>query len=88
VLEGKNVNLRITDKEDLPLVAEWLDNPEFYGQYSSPMQRTRTEIERAFERSSSEFTQFIIEKKDETKIGFVYHDLRGGSNGNRLCRAS
>jgi RimJ/RimL family protein N-acetyltransferase len=78
LLEGKNVNLRITEKEDLPLVAEWLDNPEFYGQYSSPMQRTRTEIERAFERSSSEFTQFIIEKKDGTKIGFVYHDLKGG----------
>jgi RimJ/RimL family protein N-acetyltransferase len=78
LLEGKNVNLRITEKEDLPLVAEWLNNSEFYGQYSSPMQRTGIEVERAFERSSSEFRQFIIEKKDSTRIGLVYHDLKGG----------
>ena len=72
------MNLRVTEKEDLPLVAEWLNNSEFYGQYSSPTQRTRTEIEKAFERSSSEFRQFIIEKKNSTRIGFVYHDLKGG----------
>jgi ribosomal-protein-alanine N-acetyltransferase len=78
LLEGNIVNLRVTEKEDLPLVAEWLNNPEFYGQYFSPIQRTRAEMEKALERGPSEFKQFMIEKKDGTKIGFVYHDLKGG----------
>jgi len=33
LLEGKNVNLRKTEKEDVPLLAEWVNNPEFEGQY-------------------------------------------------------
>jgi RimJ/RimL family protein N-acetyltransferase len=71
LLEGKNVNLRLMEKEDIPLVIEWLNNPEFYGRYFSPIQRTKTEMEKAPESSPSEFKQFIVEKKDGTKIGFI-----------------
>ena len=43
MLEGKNVNLRIREKEDLPLIAEWVNNPEFWGEffhlYRGPEQR-------------------------------------------------
>jgi hypothetical protein len=77
LLVGKSVNLRVIEREDLPLITECLNNPEFYGQYSSPLQRTRAKMEKAFESSSSEFKQFVIEKKDGIKIGFVYHDLKG-----------
>jgi RimJ/RimL family protein N-acetyltransferase len=76
LLEGKNVNLRIVEKEDLPLIAEWMNNPEFWGQYFSPIQRTRTQMEKAFESNSLdplEYRQFIIEKKDGTKIGGIAH---------------
>jgi RimJ/RimL family protein N-acetyltransferase len=73
LLEGKNVNLRVMEKEDIPLMTEWLNNPEFYGRYFSPIQRTKTEMEKALESSPSEFKQFIIEKKDGTKIGFIAH---------------
>ena len=34
VLEGKNVNLRVVEKEDLPLVAEWENNIGFIGEYN------------------------------------------------------
>jgi RimJ/RimL family protein N-acetyltransferase len=71
LLEGKTVNLRIMEKEDIPLVLEWLNNPEFYRQYFSPIQRSKMEMEKAFESSSMEFKQFIVEKKDGTKIGFI-----------------
>jgi RimJ/RimL family protein N-acetyltransferase len=61
------------EKEDLPLVTEWFNNPELGGEYFSPMQRTRTEMEKSFESSPSEIRRFIIEKKDGTKIGFIQH---------------
>ncbi len=71
VLEGKTVNLRIMEKEDLPLYAEWVNNPEFLGEHFFPTQRSRVEIEKAFEPSLQEWKDFIIEKKDGTRIGFI-----------------
>jgi RimJ/RimL family protein N-acetyltransferase len=35
-LEGKNVNLRVMEKEDLPLLQEWMNNPEFMGEFQPP----------------------------------------------------
>jgi hypothetical protein len=45
LLEGKLVNLRITEKEDLPLFAEWVNKPEFLGEYNPLRQLSRTEVE-------------------------------------------
>jgi RimJ/RimL family protein N-acetyltransferase len=75
LLEGKNVRLRVVEKEDLPLVAEWMNNLEFWGQCFSPIQRTRAQIEKTFENPLDplEYRQFIIEKKDGTKIGGMVH---------------
>jgi ribosomal-protein-alanine N-acetyltransferase len=73
LLEGRTVNLRVMEKEDLPLVTEWFNSPELGGEYFSPIQRTRTEMEKSFESSPSEIRRFIIEKKDGTKIGFIQH---------------
>ena len=73
MLEGKNVKLRVVEKEDLPLITEWMNNPEFWGPYFSPIQRTRTEMEKTFESNPLEYRQFIIEKKDGTKIGGIAH---------------
>jgi len=71
LLEGKNVNLRVAEKEDVPLLEEWMNNPEFWGQYFSPLQRTRADIERIFENNPLETKIFIVEKKDGTKIGLI-----------------
>jgi len=73
LLEGKTVNLRVMDKEDLPLFTEWFNNsnPEFLGEYFSPFQRSRTELEKMFESSPFEEKVFFIEKKDGTKIGYI-----------------
>ena len=38
LLEGKNVNLRVTEKEDLPLLAEWFSKPEVLGEYEGQRQ--------------------------------------------------
>ena len=74
MLEGKNVNLRIMEKEDLPLFAEWYNNPQFMGEALFPTQRSMAETERAFlEPNPHESKRFIIEKKDGTKIGTISH---------------
>jgi len=33
LLEGKTVNLRVVEKEDLPLLLEWFNNPEVTGEF-------------------------------------------------------
>jgi RimJ/RimL family protein N-acetyltransferase len=74
LLEGKNLNLRIVEKEDLPLVAEWFNDPNFSGRFDPiDSQQSRTEIEKKYGNLSSEEKWFIIEKKDGTKIGFIGH---------------
>jgi RimJ/RimL family protein N-acetyltransferase len=74
LLEGKNVNLRVMEKEDLPLFTEWFNNPEFNGELFAPVQRSRAEIEKSYsEPSPFEGKRFIIEKKDGTKIGWIVH---------------
>ena len=73
MLEGKNANLRVMEKEDLPLFAEWINKPEFIGEYNPLRQLSRTEIEKGYEKSSLEQGEFIIEKKDGSKIGYIWH---------------
>ena len=73
MLEGKNVNLRIEEKEDLPLVAEQLNNLDFFGEYNPLMQMSKADLEKRFEISSPEEKWFFIEKKDGSKIGNIGH---------------
>ena len=72
MLEGKNVNLRIIEKEDLPLFAEWINKPEVFGEYNPLHQMSKTEAEKMLE-TPIELKPFIIEKKEGSKIGFIAH---------------
>ena len=60
------------EKEDLPLLAEWFNKPEVFGEYNPLHQVSRTEAEKMFENPHEE-KSFIIEKKDGSKIGFIGH---------------
>jgi RimJ/RimL family protein N-acetyltransferase len=77
LLEGKNVNLRVAEREDIPLYSEWTNNPEFFGEFEWFPQRSRAEQEKAYDALTSDFKTFFIEKKDGTKIGYVVHFLTG-----------
>ena len=71
MLEGKNVNLRIVEKEDLSLYAEWVNDPNFFGEYNPIEQMTKTDMERHYDSTPQENMKFFVEKKDGTKIGVV-----------------
>jgi RimJ/RimL family protein N-acetyltransferase len=73
LLEGKNVNLRVVEKEDLPLVAGWFSNPEFFSVYTPLLQMSKADLEKAYEKRSLERKDFLIEKKDGSKIGYIQH---------------
>jgi RimJ/RimL family protein N-acetyltransferase len=78
LLEGKKVNLRIVENEDLPLVAEWFNNLEFNGEYDPlDAQLSRVEVEKKYSELGPETRWFIIEKKDGSKIGFIGHFVVG-----------
>jgi RimJ/RimL family protein N-acetyltransferase len=77
LLEGKTVNLRIMEKEDIPLFSEWYNNLEFFGEFEWLPQRSRAEHEKRYDAPTSDFKTFFIEKTDGTKIGYVVHFLNG-----------
>ena len=73
MLEGKTVNLRLVEKEDLPTISEWLNKPEVFGEYNPLIQVSRTEIEKDYEKRSFEQTEFFIEGKDGSRLGYIWH---------------
>jgi ribosomal-protein-alanine N-acetyltransferase len=78
LLEGTTVNLRVVEKEDFLMVAEWFNNPEFSGEYD-PLdeQQSRVDIEKRYENRGPDQKWFIIEKKDGTAIGFAGSSVVG-----------
>ena len=77
MLEGKTVNLRLVEREDLPLLIDWNSNSEFYGEYSPLRQFSRAEWEKRCDNLTADTKWFFIEKKDGTKIGEIGHNMLG-----------
>jgi len=77
LLEGKNVNLRIIEKEDLSLVKDWVNNLDFGGEYEPVIQETLADVEKEYSRLNGG-QWFFVEKKDGSKLGYVAHYLAAG----------
>ena len=76
MLEGKRVNLRIMEKENVPLLVEWFNNLGFQGEYFPILQKSKTQAIQEFENPSPVqvamgHSEFMIEKKDGTRIGHI-----------------
>jgi RimJ/RimL family protein N-acetyltransferase len=69
MLEGKSVNLRIMEKEDLPFYLKWVNDPDFFGEYNPLEQKTKTEMEKDYDTAPPEKKRFFIERKDGIRIG-------------------
>jgi hypothetical protein len=44
LLEGKTVNLRVMEKEDLPSYVNWVNDPGFFGEFNPLEQTTKEEV--------------------------------------------
>ncbi len=81
LLEGKVVDLRVLEREDLARFGEWVNNPDFYGEYDILEQRAKSEIEKKFENSRPETWKSLILKKDGTGIGIISEELHSDYGG-------
>jgi RimJ/RimL family protein N-acetyltransferase len=77
LLKGKLVNLRLMERTDLPLVSEWVNNPEFGGEFEPLEQVTLREMERWFDNLRAEEKWFIIERKEGSKVGQIFYTPSG-----------
>ncbi|MBY8998890.1 MAG: GNAT family N-acetyltransferase [Candidatus Thorarchaeota archaeon] len=76
MLEGKRINLRIIEKEDLEIYNKWINDINFVGEFIFIRQQSLLETEkRMFGEHSADNASFIMEKKDGTRIGVVLHFL-------------
>ncbi len=73
LLAGTTVNLRLMEKEELRILADWLNDPEFMTEYET--QETVADLQKSFSRAGSQW--FFIEQKDGTKIGWAAKYLEG-----------
>ena len=71
------MNLRIVEREDLPLLIDWNSNSEYYGEFTPLSQRSKTEWEKRYDNLTADTKWFFIEKKDSTKIGEIGHFMFG-----------
>jgi len=79
LLEGKKVNLRILEKEDIPTYAAWMNNQEFVGEFFLAPQLSVSHIEKRLSEPSPDSALFIIESKKATKSGWItYFETRYG----------
>ena len=77
MLQGKNVNLRLMEREDVDFIVQ-LRNDLDSNVYVSVKQMSKAEIMKEFDNPGplalmTERTRFIIEKKDGAKIGYMTH---------------
>jgi RimJ/RimL family protein N-acetyltransferase len=80
LLEGKNIRLKLGDKEDLDFFVGFWNNLDYYGDYEPIMeQMTKAEAEKRL-ADASKTAYFIIQKKDGTSIGLTA--LYGQSSGS------
>jgi len=85
LLEGRTINLRVVEKEDIPTLAQWFNDAEFQGKYQDfPTQVSLTQLEKQVlepQLPQTQWVDFIIEKKDGTKIGWAAHYISSQNFG-------
>lgn len=77
LLEGNNLELRLMERNDLPILIEWTNNPEFMGKYEELEQESDAELEKTCD-NLKDGHWFFVQKKDGTKIGYVAHYVTDG----------
>lgn len=87
LLEGRNVNLRVMEKEDIDFVAEFNNDIDCGGEYEPIEQMSKSEWTKLLDTlmsSQTDFKLFIIQKRDGTKIGQIHHRLSRPMHGMEI----
>jgi RimJ/RimL family protein N-acetyltransferase len=76
LLEGKRINLRVLEPEDLDTYQKWINDIDFMGEFLFFRQQSLSETQKKmFSEFPEDSADFIVEKKDGTMIGVVLQFL-------------
>ena len=81
MLEGKTVNLRVIDKDDLDFELGLINDLDLWGEYNGVEEQiSKSEWMKRLDNpppiwTMTELKRFIVLKKDGTRIGFVSHSI-------------
>jgi RimJ/RimL family protein N-acetyltransferase len=77
MLEGNAVNLQMAEREDIPLLMQWLNDVQLAGDYMNlPIRTSRADLERQVlehRQYGAEWVYLMVEKKDGAKVGWAAH---------------
>jgi len=81
LLEGRNVNLRVLERDDIDFLFECVNDLDFWGEYNNPINPWQISKSGLIENLDNppnrailiEWKRFIIQKKDGTRIGITWH---------------
>ena len=76
MLQGEKVKLTLVEKEGVAYLHDWLNDPEFTGEYEPFTPTTQKELERTYDRLEQEQWWFV--EKDCGYKGFLSNSLRDG----------
>ena len=77
MLEGKNVNLKVWERDDIDFLVECISNIDFGGEYVPIEQQSKSDWMKWFDNPPSNWAvfseqkDFVVQKKDGTKIGLI-----------------
>lgn len=71
VLEGQTVNLKVVEREILPTITEWLNDPDFRGAHVTLKQTSQLNLAKWYEGIGEKEEWFVIEKKSGSKVGYI-----------------
>jgi RimJ/RimL family protein N-acetyltransferase len=78
LLEGKNVNLKVLDRDDMDFFVDCFNSIDFWGDNPFWEQVSKSAWMRHFDDPPNvailtEWKRFVIQKKDGTRIGIAWH---------------
>lgn len=77
MIKGRLVTLRVAEKEDAPMLAEWFNDPEFNGEFQHfPVQVPRAQLERRIHEHSlygAEWVDFIAANTKGDNVAWIAH---------------
>jgi RimJ/RimL family protein N-acetyltransferase len=77
VLKGKNVDLKLVEKEDFTQFFDWTQDWDFLGPFWPPIRhRTRHEAEKELtdpKNPGLELTRYYVQRKDGERVGIAVH---------------
>ena len=76
MLQGEKVKLTLIERDGLEYLQDWLNDPEFIGEYEPFTPTTQRKLERTFDKLEHE--QWWLIDEDIPRIGFLTNRLKDG----------